>query len=507
MAIDNMPNKSKNVNNKVINNLLPQKDGFEVGGIKKQCDVLNKNIGHIVEHISQDVGKDMVNLQSELINPYGQNPFCIDLSKISNLDQLIIKIRQYAENQTDLSSTTIERDIRRIKLMADKNQMFPIDFLNPSVEQWNYHMAWYKENKYNENNNDNYYGLKERREAFYLYLDAVNIPKLFFPYKLPKKLDGGVIEFPNPDIAYKMTKYNYFDNKELNYYFQFAHLYNFIVGPRAPSEMALMKINNIDWDSNTIEFKQPKLHNKARKIMLPEVFVKGKTRKSLKNYVDYHRNDYIDKRYSEDYLFISPYSGKPFWHENNKRIAVSRSANLGKMLNQTGKKVFPKYYPYMGRHFCATGTLINRYRSKHHDPIESTRNFMGHSKTHTTRGYTALAEQYYQRYSFDWFKHILKGSIFNRGKYAKNQNKLKKPLFRMELLREKNNSPVQGHYLVIEGKSIKTKPIFNGFENLSISLKPFFSFFNNLKSLFLELFNHRLLAYRIEITGSRYALR
>jgi len=99
---------------------------------------------------------------------------------------LIILIRKYAETQTNLSTTTIERDIRRIKLMTDKNQAFPIDFLKPSVEQFNYHMAWYKENNYNENTNENFYGLKERKEAFYIFLEACNIPKLFFPYKLPK---------------------------------------------------------------------------------------------------------------------------------------------------------------------------------------------------------------------------------------------------------------------------------------------------------------------------------
>jgi len=177
--------------------------------------------------------------------------------------------------------------------------------------------------------------------------------------------------------------------------------------------------------------------------MLPEAFIKGKTRKSIKNYVDYHRIDFVDDRYSEDYLFISPFSGKPFWHETNKKIAISRSANLGKILNETGKQVYKPYHPYTGRHFCATATLINKFRDKHHDPIQSTSDFMGHSKIQTTRGYTRFAEQCFEQYPFDWFKHILKGKINYRGKYAKNQNKGKKPLFRMELLREQNNSPVQ----------------------------------------------------------------
>jgi len=432
----------KNNLNKIQISYLPTIN-FWAGDDIKNCQNILSNISQNVEYLYPEVGMDTRDLQSKLINPYGQNPFCIDLKKYSSIEELIPEIRKYADTQTDLSSTTIDRDIRRIRLMADKEQTFPIDFLNPRVEQWNYHMAWYKKNKYNENTNKNFYGLKERKEAFYLYLDACNIPCLFFPYTLPKTPDNNPIEFPNPDIAYKMTKYNYFNDKDLNYYFQFAHLYNFIIGPRAPSEMAIMKISDIDFDSNTIEFAQPKRHGKIRKIMLPQVFVNGKTRKSIKNYVDHHRDNYTDDRYSEDYLFISPYSGKPFWHENDKKIAISRSANLGKQLNETGKQVYKTFYPYMGRHFCATATLINKYRTKHHDPIEATKDFMGHKKTSTTRGYTSFAEQYYEKYPYNWFKRILQGRIKDRGKYA-TKSKLNANLGVLTKIPSRSdNSPVQ----------------------------------------------------------------
>ena len=149
----------------------------------------------------------------------------------------------------------------------------------------------------------------------------------------------------------------------------------------------------------------------------------------MKNYVDYHLNKFTNK-YSDDFLFVSPWTGKPF-----------DPPNLGKYLSQTGKMVVSSFYGYQGRHFCATGTLIKKWNEKHPDPIESTKNFMGHDRRKTTERYTALAEEYYEKYPYDWFKRILKGKKIAEENTLKNRNKAKIPSFHMETLREASTAP------------------------------------------------------------------
>jgi hypothetical protein len=83
------------------------------------------------------------------------------------------------------------------------------------------------------------------------------------------------IKVPNPDITYEITVTKFYGDIELDCFFQFAHLYNFMVGPRAPIEIAIMKISDIIWSDSTIKFPQPKLQGKIRKIRLPDAFVKG----------------------------------------------------------------------------------------------------------------------------------------------------------------------------------------------------------------------------------------
>jgi hypothetical protein len=152
-----MITRQNHLNNLVDSSTLnfKQEDGTKV------WKVVNK-LSHNVEFQSQIVWKDMVNLNSELINPFGQNPYCIDLTEISSLDELLKKVRKYAETQTTLGSITIDKRIKKILLMADKDQAFPIDFLNPSVEQYNHHMSWYGEKEYDDTTDKNWFGLREK---------------------------------------------------------------------------------------------------------------------------------------------------------------------------------------------------------------------------------------------------------------------------------------------------------------------------------------------------------
>jgi len=434
------------------------------GGKKGEWNILEK-LSQIIEKQNPVlVGKGLGELKSEYVNPYGQNPFRVDLEKISSFHQLLMEIRKYAETQTSLSENTIKRDIRRIKLMANKNQPFPIDFLNPSNPQFNYHMSWYRENKYDDKTGRNFYGLKERREAFYLYLESVGIPKNYFPYRLPKQPQNNTVDFPNPDKAVEITRSSFYNDKELDWYWQFAHLYNFIVGPRAPSEIIVMQISDIDFDNCTIKFRQPKLNNKIRKIELPEAFIKGKTRKSLKNFIDYHRSKFVNQ-YSDDYLFISPWSGKPYGPDG-----------LAKRLASTGKQVMSDFHCYMGRHFCATGKLISYYLEKHPDPLKATKHFMGHESIKNTEKYTELSEFYFKKYPFNWFKRILKDSSSirwsNRGKCDIKPKQEQKANVSIENPSREESNLGRGYWLFIEVILIETTAETLGFGFLFIFLKP-----------------------------------
>ncbi len=398
---------------KNYNNVSTNKNG----GMHQKWDKKLKNGSHLVEQPETFVWDGMANVKSSKVlevekafnNPYGGNPFAVNYKDCTGIDDLCDKIKRYAENFTTLEPSTIDRDIRYIRHMADINQPFPIDFFKPSYSQYIYHMTWYKDNYYNPESGKNFYGIKQKRESFNLYLKACGIPVHYFPYDLPSHPKEKPIEFPNPDIAYEITRYPFYKDKEKNWLYQFIHLYNFIVGPRPPSETCKATINGIDWDDCSIIFPQQKKHNSLRKVFVYEVFVNGRTRKSLRNYVDHHRPKFVTQ-FSDDYLFISPNTGRPF-----------TPAFLGKKLNETGKLLYPKWYPYMARHFCATGKLIQAYLLKDPDPIKVTQDYMDHDKRQNTEKYTRLARDYFRKYKYDWFKRILKNKNhyrFSWGKYA-----------------------------------------------------------------------------------------
>lgn len=382
-----------------------------VGGKYKKWKLEIENMLRLLENKIPEYGKDMVKLQSKYKNPYGQNPFSIDLQKCSGIDELCQKIREYSESCTSLQESTIKRRLNYIRRMADRNQPIPIDFFNPDYPQYIFHMTWYKKTYYKPETNENFYGLKQKREAFELYLEACGINKGHFVYRLPKYPKTHPINFPNPDIAFQMTRFNYFPDKNENKLYQFIHLFNFQTGVRPTSEDCIIKLDYINWKDSCIEYPQPKKHYEQRKVYLDETFVNGKTRKSLRNYVDYLRSKFITQ-YSGDALFISPKTGKPFTVDF-----------LRKQLSKTGKMVYPEFYPYMARHFCATGKLIQRWIEKHPDAIESVKNFMRHDSRKNTERYVEQAEELFNKYNYNWFKRLLKdkqGTCW--GLVVKNQN-------------------------------------------------------------------------------------
>ena len=369
-----------------------------VGGNNQECtNELKELKSDTSKQFTPRHGEEYVKLQNELKNPYGQNPFNINIDECDGIDDLCNKIRTYAENCTSLRETTINRHINYLQLMADKeNNVIPIDFFNPSYPQYLYHMNWYRKYKYDETTGRNFYGLKQRKSAFEMYLEACGINKSFFQYHLPKHPEEKPIEFPNPEIAFKIIRHPYFKDDDENKLYQMIHLYNFIVGCRPESEDIILRLENINWDDCIITYPQPKRNYKIREIFVDHALINGKTRKSLRNYVDHLRPKFVTQ-YSDNYLFISPKTGKPFTKDF-----------LRKQLTKTGRMVYKQFYPYMSRHYCASGMLIRCYNDKDVDPIKTVKEFLDHKSQKNTERYTAKAKSYYKQYSYDWFKRLLK---------------------------------------------------------------------------------------------------
>ncbi len=161
---------------------------------------------------------------------------------------------------------------------------------------------------------------------------------------------------------------------------------------------------------------EKKIHYSERKIYPEKAVLIGKTRKSIKNYVDYIRPRF-ESQYSKDYLFITPKEGRPY-----------SPTYLGHKMNETGKLVYPDFNEYLGRHWFATARLIKCWIEKHPDPLTYTQKVMGHDEQKTTEGYVFQAQEMFRLYPYDWFKRTLKFDIVKEESALKSKQRLKTPV-------------------------------------------------------------------------------
>lgn len=443
----------------MFNNIFPDKEiphnGEPVEGEMK------KNVGE-KKYYETETTQKFYN------NPYGTNPYGVNIEQYTDQQTLLNAVKKYCRHHTKLTSS-IDHNIKYLQNMIKKDQPFPINLLEPNYTQYIYHMTWYKNTKYHPQTGKNWYALKMKKQAMEMYLKACGIPIDYFHYDLPTRPPDKPIEFPNPKTATKIVKAIYYKNKKTNYLIQFMHLYNFIIGCRPPSETACITIDDLDFDECTLIHEQAKKNHELRKVFVDPVFMKGKTRKSIKNYLDYHRDDYTTQ-YSKNYLFVSPWDGRPF-----------NPPNLGKLLNTTASKIYPKWYPYMARHWCATGRLIEAYLEHDPDPIKRVQDYMYHDKRKNTEKYTKHARDYYKKYPFNWFNYILKNKTKNCLGICKKSNKRQKRGCSTQIPSIDQYSPAQNtkHVLLLEiskqihflrvSVSSKLKSFSFSFQNMGVA--------------------------------------
>lgn len=257
-------------------------------------------------------------------------------------------------------------------------------------------MKWYKDNFYDLKSGNNYYGLKHRKDTVSCFLIAYGFNPKIWHYSLPHRPKRKDRRIPSPNIVHKIINYDFFPDKpDITKNLQYIHAHNFWLGPRPPSELCLLTLDNINWDEEFIDIIEKKIHYSVRTVYPEIAILKGRTRKSIKNYVDYIRPKFISQ-YSGNALYITE-TGRPF-----------TTHYLGNLLGQTGRMVFPDFETYVARHWCATARLISSWINKDPDPIDAVMHFMGHDERSTTEGYVNQARVLFKKYPCDWIKCTLK---------------------------------------------------------------------------------------------------
>jgi hypothetical protein len=92
-------------------------------------------------------------------------------------------------------------------------------------------------------------------------------------------------------------------------------------------------------------------------------------------------------------------------------------------------EIFPDYYNYCARHFCAIGRLIRTKLESNVFDIYDVNRFMGHDKLQTTLGYVKDAELYIRQFGYDWIYRILKANKEISKENTEKSKELKKGAF------------------------------------------------------------------------------
>jgi len=292
-----------------------------------------------------------------------------------------------------LSPNTIEKHLRYKRFM--ERHKISVDFYPPEYSNFTRHM------RFREMQGAGFYALKHEKQAIMMFANAFDIADKFKKYKLPREPDRNAIyDVPYPYIVSKFSTFQYFPNIKCynNKLFQTLHFHNWMVGYRAPSEIAIMKVDNVQIDkqgNGYISITQPKRHGAVRKVILPKSILSSRVNKSFKNYIDNIRPK-VENQYSKDYLYLQE-NGKPF-----------TIRHLGHCLSKTGKMIYPDYHPYMARHWCSIAKLTQTKVESGYFDYYYVNRWMGHKDINTTMQYVAPASDYYNVYPKNWYNHALK---------------------------------------------------------------------------------------------------
>jgi len=291
-----------------------------------------------------------------------------------------------------LSQGTITRNLRYARFM--EKHPCPVDFQNPSYENFIRHMD------YREQIEGCQWGaLKHQWQAMRMFLKAWGIDPKSWAYQPPSRPTYKIRPVPFPDVVYNIIHYNYKKDQYTNALIKYILCHNYIIGWRFPSEPQTIKLSDVDVDHSMLIITEPKKHFSTRYIDIEEIASRHNIY-SMKNWIDNWRPK-IENQYSKDHLYLKP-DGHPFENPEQLRNFINKKA--GKQL----KKIYPKYYNYNSRHWCAVARLIRtKIQSKKFDEYE-VKEWLGHTKIQTTMNYIQDAIFYYNKTGYDWIKRVLR---------------------------------------------------------------------------------------------------
>jgi len=311
------------------------------------------------------------------------------------------------------------------------HKVFPVDLFDPKpnqvIAQLDYEEAQWLKKRDDKRDREGDFAIINRWKAIKALMRSygrLREVKDNWNYTPPPAPKPKLRLIPSPKIAYQLTHYDYSKDPYENALYQYLLMMSLHIGFRPASELSVLRVSDIDLETGMIAFYQPKVET-WRYLSLKEDIVNYPTRKCFNNWI-YHWRPKVENQYSKDYMFIQP-NGKPF-----------TEAYLTKKLRQMAKKVWPQYYPYSTRHWCATAYLIKTKVENGVYGIKETCDFMNHSSFKVTEEYVKTATRWHNVAPYDWFRALLRFQTQN-DKY-KNHEFLKqqKGLRRIKSIKAQN---------------------------------------------------------------------
>ena len=384
----------------------------EGGGYDQKCNNIYSEVGDFIE-IPQPPkanGEGMEDLSCKIEQILGQNPIRIDPTKYTSIPELFNAVELHARRWQRLSKGTIDHRLRCARRMMT-HPIFPIDFSKLSYEQFIAYMQYREDVE-----KAGCYALENDLRAIHTFLVAFGIDPRTWLYKLPIRTRNKGRDIPSPDIVHKIINFNYSEDEYTNALIQRLHAHNFWIGWRVPSEVCALTIDDVDFENGILTITEQKKHSSRRMIYPDNAILTGKTRKSFKNYLDYWRPKV--ECYKSRNAFYLTATGLPFTQRY-----------LGHFLSETGKQVYPKFQPYVSRHWFACAKLVRTKIETGNFDVHQVKTDMGHDKITTTETYICQAIDLYRKYPFDWIKRTLKFDKIDEGESTlKSKQRQKTPV-------------------------------------------------------------------------------